>query len=482
MEARKKQMMSNSEPDRTKWRNKSEVRLRDRILSAGSWTLGAYSIEILAKLVSNLVLAQLLFPEAFGLVAASSSIIVGLALFSDFGIRAVIIQSARGESVDFLCSAWVFQILRGITLWIILVIICGLLSLPAVQKSFPEGSAFASSLFPILTIVLGLGLALSGFESTALILNLRKLQFMSVTIVEITSKIVTIPVTVLCAYEFRSVWALAAGTLTGSVVRLVLSHTVVPGPRMTWSWNRDHFHEIVQFGKWITVSSIASFFGSQSDVVILGLLLPSSGLGIYSIAKSLAGTAEGLLERINGSLTLSVLGEVLRNNPLELKNRYYRFRLPIEAVSALCGGMIFAMAPQIVGILYDNRYTAAGPMLRLLALGLAIYPFQLIRSAFTAIGQTYTVAAVSIIQAASLASFLSIGYLEFGPLGAIAGIAVSRLVPSAVFLILGYRQRWISVWHEARSIPIFAIGVVIGKILIEAGKVFGPEKFQRLFT
>jgi O-antigen/teichoic acid export membrane protein len=459
-----------------------DMRLRKRILEAGVWTLGAYGVELFARLASNLILARLLFPEAFGLVTASSSIIVGLMLFSDFGIRAVVIQSPRGEDVEFLWSAWVFQILRATALWVVLLVICIIISLPFVRNLLPPGSAFTNPLLPVLTAALGIGLVLSGFESTALLLNQRQLNLRPLVIVDLTAKLITLPVTVALAAAYRSVWALVAGGLLVGALRLLLSHTSVAGPRMRWNWNRDHFDEIIHFGKWITVSSIATFFASQSDVLLLGVLLPGTGLGVYSIAKALIGNAEGLLERLNSSLTLSVLGEVIRVNPSALKDRYYRFRLPIEAAAAAGGGLVFAAAPQIIGLLYDARYSEAGPMLQLLAIGFALYPFQLIRSAFTAVGETWTVAFVSIVQAFSLCLFLMVGYLGWGVLGGVAGIAFSRAVPSAVFLALAHRRDWIGIWHELRSVPLFGVGFAMGKMLLVAGSSLAPESMHRFFT
>jgi O-antigen/teichoic acid export membrane protein len=83
--------------------------LRARIFKAGAWTLGSYLTELVTRLITNVIMTRLLFPEAFGQVAASTSIIIGLTLVSDFGVRALIIQSARGDHDDFLRSVWVFQ-------------------------------------------------------------------------------------------------------------------------------------------------------------------------------------------------------------------------------------------------------------------------------------------------------------------------------------------------------------------------------------
>jgi O-antigen/teichoic acid export membrane protein len=455
--------------------------LKKRIFKASAWTAGTYGVENILRFASSLVLSRLLFPEAFGLVSASSSIIVALALFSDLGIRAVIIQSPRGDNDEFLRSAWVFQLFRGLALWFFLVLICIGISFPLIRNSLPPGSAFANELFPVVTVALGFGLVLSGFESTAISLNIRQMKFRPFALIDISAKIVTIAVMIGWAFEFRNVWALVAGNLFSGTLRVVLSHTLVPGPRMAWRWNKDHFREIIHFGKWITVSSIASFFSSQCDIVILGILLSGSVLGVYSISRTLISAIHGLVDRINSSLALSVLGEVLRESPAELRRKYYRFRFPIDAVSAFSSGVIFTTGPQIVGALYDPRYAQAGPMLQLLAIALALYPLQLIRSAFTAIGQTHVVAAVSVIDAVFLILSLIVGYLTFGVLGAIAGIAISDIFPSMAFLILANRRRWFSIWHELRILPMFAAGVLLSEMGLFAGRFFAPESLQHFF-
>ena len=233
------------------------------------------------------------------------------------------------------------------------------------------------------------------------------------------------------AYVYSSVWSIVAGTLLGSLLRVVLSHVMMPGPRMRFAWGKEHVKEIVTFGKWINLSSIATFAGSQSDFIILGLLLPIPVLGMYYIAKMLSDSIESLLERLNGTMTLPILGEVIRNNPENLRNRYYRFRLPIELVAAGAAGFLFAASQLIVNVLYDQRYAEAGVMLQILSFGLLIYPFQLIRSAFTAIAKTHIPAwGLGSPSAVSLVICLSLGYYIYGPLGAIAGVAINRIVPS----------------------------------------------------
>jgi O-antigen/teichoic acid export membrane protein len=442
------------------------MQLRERALRAGLWTVGAYGLDLGTRLLSTLVMTRLLFPAAFGVVAAATAIIIGLGLVSDFGVRAVIIQSPHGEDDDFLRSAWVFQGSRGIILWLVLLLICITISLPAAHNRVPVDSVFADPSFPLITVALGISLILAGFESTALGFNARRLNLRPLVLVDSTTKLLAIPIMFAWAWFFPSPWALVAGSLGSSVVRLLMSHIVVPGPRMAIQWKKEHFQEIFHFGKWITVSSIASFVTSQSDVIILGLLLPSSSLGIYFIAKMLVGTVEGLLERLQGSLSLPIFGEVLRIDPQNLRNRYYRFRLPLDLAAGFWSGFIFIAGSLIIRLLYDARYADAGPMLQTLAIGLALYPLQFIRSAFTAIGKPSIVASVSILEAASLVTCMVAGFITFGVGGAIVGIAAHRIVPSIVFWKLAHRKSWLDLWSEFRIAPIFVGGIVAGEIFL----------------
>src|SRR5262249_24954198 len=141
----------------------------------------------------------------------------------------------------------------------------------------------------------------------------------------------------------------------------------------------------------------------------LGFLLPSSSLGVYAIAKLLVNAAEVLLDRLSSSLALPVFGEVIRDDPQKLQSLYYRFRLAIDLAAALISGVLFASGTLIVKLLYDPRYFQAGAILQILAVGLAIYQFHLIKNAFIAAGDTRIAAIYSVIQAISIVSCIVIG-------------------------------------------------------------------------
>lgn len=457
------------------------MRLRNRTLIAGSWTVLGYGADLFFRLTSNLILTRLLFPEAFGAVAAASALITGLSLVSDFGVAQIIIQSPRGDQVDFLRSAWVFLLCRSMALWAIVLSLCGLLSISAIRKLFPDSSIYADPSFAFVTGSLGLCMVLGSAESTAQFLNIRQLNYKPTIIIQLASRLLTLPLMIMWAWIAPSVWALVAGAVAGAILRLILSHTIVPGPWMSLKWNPDYLQEIVRTGRWFTLSSFGTFLSQQGDVILLGFWVPSSLLGVYSVAKLLIGVGEGLLDRLNSSLTLPVLSEILRKNASKFRTQYYSFRLPIEIAAGLLSGSLFAAGHFVVGFLYDTRYAEAGMMLSILALSTAVYPYLIIRSAFAVTADTHIFAAISILQATSLIAFVAIGFFALGLEGAVWGVALHRTIPALLTALLARKRDWIVVWREFSIIPAFLVGFLMGKGLMLGATAIGLTNVHQLF-
>lgn len=447
--------------------------LRRRIIEAASWVLGGHGAAMAIRLASNLLMTRLLFPEAFGLMAVVISIHIGLALLTDAGIKGAIIRSASGEDDEFLRSAWTLQVMRGVVIWLMVLGVAGMLSLGAEYRWMPEQSTLAHPLMPALLAAVGASSVLHGLESVNLHVSARRIDLGRLVMIGVGARIVSIPVMLLWVLYDPSVWALMAGLIAGALCRLVLSHTIIPGPRMGFLWHRAHVRELFHFGKWITVSSTATFISNNSDRLILGFLLPSGVLGLYAIARLLSESFEGVMQRLHHSLTQPVLVEVLRERPETLQDKYYRFRTPIEAGGFLVAGVLLVAGPGIVDFLYDDRYREAGLMLQILALSLVVAPFQFILHGFLATGETRTVAAVSILHAIFLVAALPTGYIFGGLEGAIFGIALHRVPATLVTLAIAHRRGWISPWREVRFVPLVAVGAAAGYAGTVAGQAWG---------
>ncbi len=92
--------------------------LRAHTLRGSIITIADFGFRQCLGLFSNLLLAWLLFPEAFVLMALVAVILRGLKMFSDVGIGPSIVQHERGDDPAFLNTAWTLQIIRGVALWV----------------------------------------------------------------------------------------------------------------------------------------------------------------------------------------------------------------------------------------------------------------------------------------------------------------------------------------------------------------------------
>ena len=94
--------------------------MKARALRGSLLTSISFGSENILRLVSNLVLTRILFPEAFGLMVLVQMVFAGASMLSDVGIKSAIVQDKRGDDPVFLNTAWAVQILRGLLIWLLI--------------------------------------------------------------------------------------------------------------------------------------------------------------------------------------------------------------------------------------------------------------------------------------------------------------------------------------------------------------------------
>ncbi|WP_411958344.1 oligosaccharide flippase family protein [Paracoccus homiensis] len=331
--------------------------LRSRALRGTAITLGGTGGQQALRLLSNLVLTRLLFPEAFGLMALIQTFMIGLAMFSDLGIGPAIIQSDRGEEPDFLNTAWVMQILRGICLWLVA---CGLAWPLAVFYDEPQILA----LLP----VVGLNALIVGFGTTKLAVTSRRIDLGRQTAIGLGSQLIGLVVMIGLALIWPSVWALVIGGLIGSVVSVWLNHLFLPGMTNRLRWDPTAARELMGFGKFIFLSTIAGFFVNQGDKLVLGRLVSLTDLGIYNIAFGLAAFPGAIGNMLAQRILFPLYREIRPSQGSLNLHKIRRARNLLTGSLIGVNGLLALTANLLVVILYDPRYAPAGPMLVIFAL------------------------------------------------------------------------------------------------------------------
>lgn len=331
--------------------------LRSLTLRGTAITLGGTAGQQLLRLLSNLILTRLLFPEAFGLMALIQTFTSGLQLFSDLGLRPSIIQNKRGEDPDFLNTAWTLQIIRGAVLWLV-----------ACLLAWPLSVFYDNEQILWMLPVVGLGALIQGFSTTKGIVASRNLQLGLMTTIGVISQVVGLVAMIGLAWIWPSVWALAIGGLASSLFGTWAGHRFLPGIRNRLHWDPAAAHDLLHFGRFILISTIATFFGSQGDRLFLGQVVSLADLGIYNIAFFLSVFPSMLGDMVANQILFPLYRKLPPSQNLKSQQKIRRARNLLTGGLIAMYGLLALVSVPLIELLYDQRYAAAGPMLVILAL------------------------------------------------------------------------------------------------------------------
>lgn len=424
-----------------------------RALRGTAWTASGHLMAQFIRLVSNLVLTRLLYPEAFGLMSLVTVLMIGVTMLSDVGIGVSVSQNRRGDERDFLDTAWTIQVLRGGLLWILLCAVAWPLSLvysePALTYFLP---------------IAGISVLIAGFNPIRLETAGRHLLLGWVTVLDLVSQVVSILVTILLAWLTGSVWALVLGLVAGAAIKLMLVLFMLPGEPSRFHLEPTAAREIIRFGKWIIPSTAFGFMLGQGDRVILGVYLTLEMLGVYNIGQFLAAAPLLLAGAITGRILIPVYREFANENDGESARKLRIMRISLTGgIMAMVLMMAFVGAP-LVTLLYDQRYADAAVIVILVA----------VCSLPRVIGITYDQGALAAGDSRSF--FLVIAFRGILQVGAfivgaeLAGI-VGALVAQGVASIIGHFSLiWLArkhqLWDGQHDLLFALLAAIFGSLAI----------------
>jgi O-antigen/teichoic acid export membrane protein len=441
----------------------NQTSLKRRVLGAGLWSIAGYAVNRFVRMFSSLIMTRLLVPEVFGVMAIAFLIITGLSLLSDVGLGQNIVQSERGNYSRFLNTAWVVQIIRGFLLWVSSLGIALLIIAANRFNLVPKDTVYADSSLPYVIVVLSLIAVITGLRSTKVYEANRYLSFGRPTQIAAVAQVAGLLCTLAWIFIDRSIWALVSGALVSALVSTILSYAWLPGTANRWQWDSEAFKEIFHFGKWIFVSSLFGFLASSGDRLLLGYMVDTTTLGIYAIAFLLFSSVEQVMNIIIQSVGFPAISEVARRGT-GIKSAYYRFHAVIAPTAYFSMGFLVMAGQELVDILYDHRYTQAGWMLEVLAIGFLAVPSRIVGQCYLALGASGLTAALAGIRVVLLCTLLPLGFYFLGLPGALIGIMLSYLSNLPSVILFSRKYDLLDFRKELLLLPIMLLGLIVGKL------------------
>ena len=393
------------------------------------WTTVGYGTGQFLRLVNNVILARLLAPQIFGLMAVVNSIRTGVELLSDVGITQNIISNPEGDTPDFYDTAWTLQVMRGIGLACVSIIlavpIARFFNYPQLAQILPVASLF---------------FVFTGFDSTTRGLIQKQLLVERTVRFQIIGGVVLVIAHVTAALITQSIWALVLGSVITGASTLIISFLLVPGTRHRIMIDGRNARQLMSFGKWVFFSSIVYFFAMNFDRLYFAKQITLTELGIYGIARSLADMVTLFVQRCAGLVlypTVAAAGLA----PPELRVRILHGRRTLLLAAAIGMGFFFALSSEVVHLLYDSRYQQAAAVLPILCVGVW---FQILTATNDAILLGLSKPAYpAISNAAKLLTYMigvPLAFYFYGFTAAVVVISAGEIVKYVVLWLLSHKQ------------------------------------------
>jgi lipopolysaccharide exporter len=236
------------------------------------WAYGSYVGGRLLILASTAILARILTPDDFGLVALALTFMALLEGVANLGLgQALVVQ--KGEDIRERADSVFFA---GVALGLTLSVAIAALS-PLIASFFDQPDLES------LTIVLGANFLLRSFGSTHYALAQKELDFRTRTVAEFADVVVRGSVGVALALAGFGAWSLVLGYLAGTLALNVALWLLVDWrPRLRASFK--HIREMVRFGATVSGVNVVAALISNVDYLFVGKALGATALGLYTLA------------------------------------------------------------------------------------------------------------------------------------------------------------------------------------------------------
>lgn len=422
--------------------------ITDKMAKGAAWMVAFKIVERSIGLISTIILARLLEPEDFGLVAMATAFLGLMLLLSSFSFDVALIhnQSASRNLYD---TAWTFNVLLSFFLAILL-FLCA-----PIVADFYHDERLKKILY-----VLALGIFIGGFSNIGPVAFRKEMQFHKEFYFLLAKKLLGFTVCMILAFSMRNYWALVFGTFAGNFLEVILSYRVHPyRPRFCMSARRELFG----FSLWLFINNTFFFAYHRIADFFISKQLGSHALGIYSIAYELSNlpTTE-LVAPINRAV---LPGYSKMAGELSVLSQGFVNVLSIIALLAVPAGVgIVLVAEPLVEVVLGEKWSDAVPLMKLLALSGAITALQTNCSViYNAVGKPRIMTLVLFLHLFILFFPMLVYFLQREGL---LGVAYAYLYSNCIILPINYffsmRILYLNVMRVFMVLwrPIVSVGIM----------------------
>lgn len=335
---------------------------KNKFANATKWST---ITEIASKLVSpvtNMVLARIISPEAFGVVVTITMIMSFTDMFTDAGFQKYLVQHEfKDENEKFKNANVAFWTNFGISifLWLIIIVF-------REQIAVSVGNPGLGNLIAIACVQL----LLTSFSSIQMALYRRDFDFKTLFLVRMAAVCIPVIVTIPLALLGLSYWALIIGSIF-----MQISNTVILTVKSKWKphlfYSVEILKEMLSFSIWSLIEAISIWFTAWVDVFIIVNSLNQYYLGIYKTSITMVNGLMGIITASIVPVLFSALSR-LQNDSEKFNNMYFTTQRLASIFVFPLGIGVYLYSDLATKILLGNKWNEAAGVIGVWALTSAI--------------------------------------------------------------------------------------------------------------
>ena len=386
------------------------------MLKSVAWTVGFRVLDRAAGVISMLLLARLLLPEHFGIVALATSVLAFVELLGALGLDTILIQK-KDPTREHFDTAWTIQL--GIAS------ICGLILAAA---AIPASWFFNEPRITPIMYVLACATCVDGLQNIRIVEFRKQMRFDREFVYMSIRRLSGIAVTLTLAVILKNEWALAIGILSGKTIGVMVGYWMRPYvPRLTLAARG----ELLAKSWWLFMANLVQFARARSSDILLGRLAGTAAVGAYALGSEMATMVSSELVAPINRVALPEFSSIpTREGVL---SRVDQVTGLVAAILTPASFGLAACAGPIVEVFLGARWAATAQVLQILALSGWISALgSNLGIGLLALGHYTANAVIHAVGAAILVPLLMLGAYYSGP----QGVAVATLAANVLTVLI----------------------------------------------
>jgi PST family polysaccharide transporter len=420
---------------------------RRQVAAGFGWVaLSNYSNRVLG-LVSTLILAKVLTPADFGLVAIASMMLEVIQIFKDMGLSEAVIYQRREDRAA-LDTAHTMLVAYSAVLFLI-----AAAAAPLVAQFYDN-----PTILPV-AVLMSSNLVVNSFRAVPLAVIRKNLENRKLVLPEVVPVTLSSLVSIAMALTGFGVWSLVAKSVLNSLLALLLLQWVMPF-RPRFAFHRAEARELFQYGRFIVSTTLLLVLLYNVDRFFVSRVAGIAALGVFELAMRVAELPVKQFSFLVGAVMFPVFSRIEKTGPalrqVFLKTLKYTASITLPAAIGLS-----LFAPALMSQLYGPRWDGIGAPLRVLAIYAALRSLSsVIYDLFKATGYP------SLMQRATLFKLGSVALLGIPAIRAFGVTGIAILLVITYSLALAWELRKLAVILE---VPVCTIlGVLTRPVALSA--------------